>query len=103
MDKEHFDSFNELRKESYIFLKEYRENFVKIVLNKHGVKYHEGLSRREKADLFDKFIVGIVKDSNRGLDMIYKEGNLIGWWNRDIDLFFRKGRLMCRIDYKIFK
>jgi hypothetical protein len=56
----------------------------------------------KKADLFDKFIVGIVKDNNRGLDMIYKEGNLIGWWNRDIDLFFRKGRLMCRIDYKIF-
>jgi hypothetical protein len=44
-----------------------------------------------------------VKDDKRSLDMIYKEGNLIGWWNREIDLFFRKGRLMCRIDYKIFK
>lgn len=102
MDKIHFDSFNELRKESYIYIKEYREQFVKIVLNKHGVKYNENLTKREKAELFDKHIVGIVKDNKRNLDMIYKEGNLIGYWNKEIELSFRRGRLFCRIEYRIY-
>jgi hypothetical protein len=98
----HFDTFNDLRKESYSFVKEYREHFVRIVLNKHKVPYNENLSKREKAELFDKMIIGIVNDKERNLDMIYKEGNLIGYWNKDFDIFFRKGRLFCRIEYRIY-
>lgn len=98
----HFDGFNELRKETYGVLKEYRENFVKIVLNKHGVKYNESMSKRQIREVFDKHIVGIVKDDKRNLDMIYKEGNLIGTWSREVDLFFRKGKLMCKVEYRIF-
>jgi hypothetical protein len=97
-----FDSFKSIRKEAYIYIKEYREHFIKIVLNKHKVPYNENLSRREVAELFDKHIVGIVKDEKRNYDMIYKEGNLIGYWNRDIELFFHKGHLMCKIYYRIF-
>jgi hypothetical protein len=60
------------------------------------------MSKRQIRELFEEKIVGIVKDERRNYDMIYKEGNLIGYWNRNIELFFRKGKLLCRIKYRIF-
>jgi hypothetical protein len=103
MKEQTFSTFNELRKEAYEHLKEYREQFVKIVLNKHGIKYDDKMSKREIRELFEANIVGIVKHEDRNLDMIYKEGNLIGYWNRNIELRFnKKGRLICKIQYRIY-
>lgn len=102
MDKAMFSNFNEMRKEAYEHIKEYREYFVKIVLKKHGVVYTNKMSKRQIRELFDEKIVGIIKDEKNNYDKIYKEGNLIGYWNRNIELTFRKGRLLCRIEYRIF-
>lgn len=102
MDKAIFSNFNEMRKEAYEYIKEYREYFVKIVLKKHGVVYTNKMSKRQIRELFDEKIVGIIKDEKNNYDKIYKEGNLIGYWNRNIELTFRKGRLLCRIEYRIF-
>lgn len=102
MDKAMFSNFNEMRKEAYEHIKEYREYFVKIVLKKHGVIYTDKMSKRQIRELFDEKIVGIIKDEKNNYDKIYKEGNLIGYWNRNIELTFRKGRLLCRIEYRIF-
>jgi hypothetical protein len=98
----HFNNFNDIRKEANMYIKEYREQFVKVVLNKHGINYNDKMSKREIREVFEEKIIGIVKDDDRNYDMIYKEGNLIGYWNREIDLFFRKGRLLCKIQYRIF-
>jgi hypothetical protein len=92
-----------MRKEAYEFIKVYREQFVKIVLAKHDVRYDSTMSKRQIQELFEQNIVGIIKDEEKNYDKIYKEGNLIGYWNRNIELFFsKKGRLMCRIQFKVY-
>jgi GTPase involved in cell partitioning and DNA repair len=101
--KQKFGAFKDLRKEAYQYIKSYREQFVKLVLNKHGVKYDESMSKRQIHELFQENIIGIIKDDKKNYDKIYKEGNLIAYWNRDIELFFdKRGHLMCRVQYKVY-
>jgi hypothetical protein len=102
LDTQSFDSFKDIRKEAYTHIKEYREQFVKVVLTKHDIPYSLEMTKRERHALFEKHIVGIIHDEKSNYDKIYKEGNLIGYWNKDIKLRFVKGRLLARIQYKMF-
>lgn len=102
LDKMNFENFSELKKEAYKLVKDYREYFVKIVLNQRKIPYEINMSKKEKMELFEKHIVGIIKDEKRNYDKIYMEGNLIAYWNRNYELTFKNGRLLCKINFKVY-
>lgn len=102
MEKQSFDNFNDLRKESYQFIKDYREQFLKIILRKYGLILNDELSKRQKNELFESHKVIIYKDKKENCDKFFINGKLIGKWNRDIELSFKKGKLMCKLTYNIY-
>lgn len=104
LTKRRFDSFNDLRKESYSVLKGYREEFVKTVLKQHGIKIKKAMTKREVQDLLEANKVEIIHDEDKNVDRVLMCGKEIGYWNRDTKLFFNKaGRLMLKVEYKILK
>lgn len=102
LDKQTFDKFGDFRKELFEHIKFYREHFVKYTLKKHGVIYNDSMSKREIRELFNQYFVGIIKDEKSNIDKIYKEGNLIGYWNRNYEYTFTGGRMKVRIEFKVF-
>lgn len=90
-----------MRKEAYTIIKDYREYFVKIVLVKYGIPYSLRLTKRQKMEMFDRYGIEIILDEKDNCDKIYKKGKLIGYWNKNIELYFRKSRLLCKIEYRV--
>jgi hypothetical protein len=103
LKKRKFKTFSDLRKDSYGILRDYREKFVKTVLEYHGITLDDNMSRREKQELLQKNLIGIIKDDKSNRDKIYKEGNLIAYWNNQPELEFKKGKLLCTCSFKIYK
>lgn len=92
----------DLRKEAFEVIKEYREDFVDIVLRKNGIRFNDKMTARQKREILEKKLIGIVRDDRNDTDKIYREGNLIAYWSRDYKFKFKNGRLLTTIEYKIF-
>jgi hypothetical protein len=84
-------------------LSEHREQFIRTVLKHYGIKINDKMSKREVQETFKANVIGIVKDEEKNLDKIYKEGNLIAYWNNQPELEFKRGKLLCNIHFKIYK
>lgn len=103
LSKKKFKTFADLRKNSYTILKGYREDFVKTVLEFYGIKLDPNMSRREQQEMLQENLIGIVKDEKSNLDKIYREGNLIAYWNNQPELEFRRGKLLCTCYFKVYR
>ena len=97
MDRKTFSAFSDIRKESYSIIKDYRESFVKDILKKHGIVYSNDIHRRAFQELMESHKAEIYKDEKLNRDIISINGKIVAYWNRDVELVFIRGNLMCRI------
>lgn len=102
LNKQTFSSMNDVRKEVFSVVKDYREEFVKMVLKKNGVRFTDKMTARQKRELLDSKFIGIIRDERNNVDRIYREGNVIAYWSRDFQFTFKNGRFLVVIEYKIF-
>ncbi|HLI46795.1 MAG TPA: hypothetical protein VKU94_06340 [Geobacterales bacterium] len=98
MNKRAFKTFNDLRKESYKIIKDYREKFVKNTLEKYNINCPKDISKQEFHNLMEKHKVNIIKNEKLNRDEIIINGNLIAYWNKNIELLFINGYLYCKIN-----
>jgi|GraSoiStandDraft_45_1057281.scaffolds.fasta_scaffold73044_2 hypothetical protein len=97
MEKQTFDSFNDLRKESYVIIKDYRESFIKVILQKNGIIYSDDTHKRDFNALMENHKAEIIKNEKLNHDEVYINGELVAYWNRNYELLFRGGNLVCKI------
>jgi uncharacterized protein YdaT len=95
-----FTTFSDMRKEANEFIKDYREDFIKIVLNKNGIVYYPNeISKREFHELMEKYDTEITKNEKLNRDEVHIKGELVAYWSKDIELVFVAGNLNCKIKY----
>lgn len=102
LNKMTFSNMTDLKKEIFSVLKDYREEFVDMVLRKNGVVFTSKMTARQKKELLDSKFIGIIRDERNNVDRIYREGNVIAYWSRDFQYTFKNGRLLVTIEYKVF-
>lgn len=101
MKEKHFDSFNDLRKESYHIIKEYRESFMLIACKKFGIIFSPDTHKRDFNELMEKHNAEIIKNEKLNHDELIINGEVVAYWSRNYDLFFKNGNLMCKIYFYI--
>jgi GDP-D-mannose dehydratase len=97
MKEKTFDSFSDLRKESYHIIKEYRESFMLVACKRFGIYYDDKMRRRDFMALMDKHNAQIVKNEDNNHDELIINGEVVAYWNRNYTLKFYKGNLICEI------
>lgn len=101
MKEKSFDSFNDLRKESYHIIKEYRESFMRIACKKFGIIYSDDTHKRDFNALMEQHNAKMVKNEELNHDELIINDEVVAYWNRNYELFFRKGNLMVKIYFHI--
>jgi hypothetical protein len=97
MEKKTFSTFNDLRKESYGIIKDYREGFVRVVLKKFGIDFAPDIRKRAFNELLEEHNTTVTRNEKLNRDEIHINEKLVAYWNRDVELEFRKGSLVCKI------
>ena len=102
LDGESFSSFKKMRIEANKVITGHRENFIEVVLRRKGVPYKASMTKREKAGLFERCIIGVVKDNDKNYDRVYVEGSMVAYWSNDYKIEFKGGRMICKLYFKMF-
>lgn len=97
MKEKTFDSFNDLRKESYHIIKEYRESFMDVVCKRFGIVRTDNMRKRDFVALLEKHNAQIVKNEGNNHDELVINNEVVAYWNRNYKLKFDKGNLLCDI------